>query len=86
MYSCGSLAPKLKKGGCSDCHVSRGSEPWEYSDGCIYLIRELAQRKPDKAEQCLPNIVELLRLEHFGDAGYLHTTIWKQLPAIAKVK
>lgn len=23
VYSCGSLAPKLKKGGCSDCEVRR---------------------------------------------------------------
>lgn len=84
MYSCGSLAPKLKKGGCSDCHVSRSSEPWEHSDGCVYLIRELGQRKPEMIEKYMPNIVQLLRADHFGDAAYLHTTVWKQLPAIAK--
>lgn len=25
VYSCGSLAPKLKKGGCSDCQVRKGT-------------------------------------------------------------
>lgn len=34
MYSCGSLAPKLKrKGGCMDCGYQRPQEPWELSDG-----------------------------------------------------
>lgn len=34
MYSCGSLAPKLKrKGGCMDHGFQRPQEPWEMSDG-----------------------------------------------------
>jgi len=45
LYSCGSLAPKLKKrshGGCSDCKVNRDRMPWEATDGCIYMLRELS--------------------------------------------
>ena len=36
VYSCGSLAPKLRKGGCMDHGHSRKKEPWEATDGgCI---------------------------------------------------
>lgn len=46
MYSCGSLAPKLKRGaGCMDHGFARKKEPWEHTDGCIYLLRELSRSK-----------------------------------------
>ena len=36
LFSCGSLAPKLKrKGGCMDCDFSRPQEPWETTDGYV---------------------------------------------------
>ena len=46
LYSCGSLAPKLRKSGagrigCSSCSVNRSKQPWEATDGCIYLLREI---------------------------------------------
>lgn len=57
LFSCGSLAPKLKKGsdavgrktgagriGCSSCDVTRDRQLWEATDGAIYLIRELVVR------------------------------------------
>ena len=44
LYSCGSLAPKLKRGGgCMDHGFQRNTEAWERSDGCVYLIRELSK-------------------------------------------
>ncbi|KAB7504067.1 hypothetical protein Anas_09508 [Armadillidium nasatum] len=42
MYSCGSLAPKMGRGGCSDCRFRRASQEWEKADGSIYLIGELS--------------------------------------------
>ena len=33
MYSCGSLAPKMKRGGCMDSTFHRTSQPWERSEG-----------------------------------------------------
>ena len=51
LYSCGSLAPKLNKRkegagriGCSSCAVDREKQPWEATDGSIYMIRELVTR------------------------------------------
>ena len=36
VFSCGSLAPKLKrKGGCMDCGFLRPHEPWEGTDGSV---------------------------------------------------
>ena len=33
MYSCGSLAPKMKRAGCMDSAFHRPSQPWERSEG-----------------------------------------------------
>ena len=43
MYSCGSLAPKMGKGGggCSDSKFQKKAEPWEFADGCAHLHAEL---------------------------------------------
>ena len=44
MYSCGSLAPKMKAtgGGCSAAHgFSREAEKWEVADGCVMLFSEV---------------------------------------------
>lgn len=44
MYSCGSLAPKLRRGGgCMDHGFSRPKEPWEEADGGLRLWRRIAQ-------------------------------------------
>lgn len=42
MYSCGSLAPKLRRGGgCSDHGFVRPKEGWEVSEGGLLVWREL---------------------------------------------
>lgn len=44
MYSCGSLAPKLRRGGgCMDHGFSRPKEPWEETDGGVRLWRYIAE-------------------------------------------
>ena len=44
MFSCGSLAPKLKRGGgCMDHGFSRHTEPWEKTDGCVCLLKALSK-------------------------------------------
>ena len=102
LYSCGSLAPKLRKGGagrigCSSCVVNRPKAPWEATDGCVYLLRELCVRFPteDSTERegvvvtdatLLPLVTELAdvcRLSHYPQSDDLRTTLWRQLPSIA---
>ncbi|KAL9191093.1 hypothetical protein ACHAXT_000799 [Thalassiosira profunda] len=103
LYSCGSLAPKLRKGGagrigCSSCVVDRPKAPWEATDGCIYLLRELCIRfanRDDTAREdvvmsddiLLPIMTELAdvcRLSHYPQSDDLRTTLWRQLPPIAE--
>ncbi|CAM9672855.1 unnamed protein product, partial [Discosporangium mesarthrocarpum] len=83
VFSCGSLAPKLRKGGCSDCEVTRPSMPWEYSDGGIYLVRELCAVDPDKAIAFFEEMVCVVGLTHFVQADTLRETLWKELPVMA---
>lgn len=82
VYSCGSLAPKLRKGGCSDCRFHRPKEPWEYTDGIIYLVRELCMTRPEYAESCLPTLAQVATHRHFPQSSTLRETLWKALPII----
>lgn len=86
VFSCGSLAPKLRKGGCMDHGFSRTKQPWEATDGAIYLLRELAAFKPDAAAPFMPELADVARVRHFLHFTSLQETVWKQLPAIARVR
>ena len=107
LYSCGSLAPKLKKKagagriGCGNCEVDRPKQPWEATDGCVYLIRELIETcsQPDSVqpplsdELLLPLLQEMAdtcRVSHFPQSDELRATLWRQLPgmmmAVGKVR
>ena len=55
MYSCGSLAPKLKKGGGdTDYGFGNIQQPWEMSDGAIYLLTHISSIKPLLVLQFFP--------------------------------
>jgi hypothetical protein len=99
LYSCGSLAPKLKKKagagriGCGNCEVDRPKQPWEATDGCLYLIRELIETcsEPDSSlpplsdEILLPllrEVADVCRVSHFPQGEDLRTTLWRQLPSM----
>lgn len=99
LYSCGSLAPKLKKKagagriGCSNCDVNRPKQPWEATDGCLYLIRELIDTcgqedstlPPLSDELILPlmrEIADVCRASHFPQSDEMRATLWRQLPGM----
>lgn len=84
VFSCGSLAPKLKrKGGCMDCDFTKEQEPWEATDGCVYLMRELAGISPETVIEQLPMLAEVAREHDFADHVHLLETIWNQLTVVA---
>lgn len=86
MYSCGSLAPKMGRGGCSDCRFRRPSQPWERADGCLYLLAELSSL-PMLAEEMakmLPLVVTACSHKHYTAHLNLLETLCKTLPTIAK--
>lgn len=103
LYSCGSLAPKLGKKsgagriGCSSCGITRPKAPWEATDGCVYLLRELVilgcgeeNTNPELTlsdEVLLPLLTELAdvcRVQHFPQSDDLRATLWRQLPSMAR--
>eukprot|EP00163_Fabomonas_tropica_P005317 TRINITY_DN14826_c0_g2_i1.p1 TRINITY_DN14826_c0_g2~~TRINITY_DN14826_c0_g2_i1.p1 ORF type:complete len:711 (-),score=131.78 TRINITY_DN14826_c0_g2_i1:100-2232(-) len=84
-FSCGSLAPKLRRGGgCMDHGFVRPKQPWESTDGCVYLLRELAQYSPKLAAEFLPTLAQVASIRSFAHYHLMLETIFKQLPTIAK--
>ena len=83
MFSCGSLAPK-NRGGCMDHGVLRAKEPWEASDGTVFLLRELAAVTPAAVAERLPALAQLAGMQHFEHAPKLRETVWSCLPVIAR--
>lgn len=62
-----------------DLQVTRPSEPWEFSDGAVYLVRELCVANPDMGVLFFEEIADIARLTHFVQADCLRETIWKQV-------
>ena len=87
MYSCGSLAPKMNRGGgCSNHSFKRDSQPWEMTDGCFYAVAELAKVKCalKPATNCLPLIAKAAGFRHYNQHFHLLETLCCQLPLIAE--
>ncbi|EME26677.1 hypothetical protein Gasu2_00370 [Galdieria sulphuraria] len=76
MYSCGSLAPKLKGGHSCDRRNRRTKEPWEESDGGLRLWRLLFLKRPKEACALIPLSVEIFEHLEFAKASYLLDTFW----------
>ena len=98
LFSCGSLAPKGPRrdngggfvsagriaGGCGDCMVNRDREPWENSDGAVYLVRELAPFLDDKqVVEIMGEVVAVMEGSyHFPEGSILRATVFTCLPEI----
>lgn len=86
MYSCGSLAPKMGRGGgCMDHKFRKPPEPWELADGCVNLIAELSSL-PEMASfitSLLPLVAKAASFHHYTQHLYFLETICKKLPVIA---
>ncbi|KAK9823094.1 hypothetical protein WJX72_000228 [[Myrmecia] bisecta] len=90
MFYKGAVTARKREGsidyscGCMDYGIRRAKEPWEASDGAIYLLRELAEAAPQHVPEFLPVFAEVVRLDHYAHCRQLQETAWKQLPKIAK--
>jgi hypothetical protein len=84
MFSCGSLAPKLKRGGgCMDHGFTRAKEPWEHSDGCIYLLRELSgSKRAALLANYLDSLSELAYVDHFKHSAHMKENLFKSVTKI----
>lgn len=63
--------------------VCRPKQPWEASDGAIYLMRALATVDAAATAKLLPTLAELASVCHFDHATKLRETLWNCLPLIA---
>lgn len=87
MYSCGSLAPRMKRGGgCTDHTFQKPSQPWEKGEGCVHLVRELSALK-----EAAPHLDVLLLLvakaaehRHYVQHHSFLESVFKQMPSIAR--
>jgi hypothetical protein len=89
MFSCGSLAPKMGRGGgggCGDCKFRKPSEPWEAADGYLYLASELASVDgcAEMVASTLPKLEEAVRHKHYTMHFSFLETLAKVLPTIGK--
>lgn len=86
MYSCGSLAPKMRAGGCSASHhFRRDARPWELSDGCIRLVAELSQSPAfhQLVLHSLPSVARAATCRHYSQHVQLISTVCYSLVRIA---
>ena len=92
MYSCGSLAPKMKgtgsSGGCSDCKFQKETEPWEVADGAVLLFCELTNIQSCREKIIKSNLVQKIanasRHRHYVAHYFFLETVLKTLPLIAQ--
>ncbi|XP_063218137.1 uncharacterized protein LOC134528448 isoform X1 [Bacillus rossius redtenbacheri] len=86
MYSCGSLAPRMGRGGCSDHKFRRPSQPWEMADGCVHMLAELSQvaETSPAVFNTLPLVAEACHHRHYTHHLVFIETVCKQLPVIAR--
>lgn len=61
-------------------HEHRTKEPWESTDGAVYLVRELCSVAPETAVKLLPLVADVAILRHFPQTAVLQETVWKQVP------
>lgn len=65
-----------------DHGFTRGMEPWEMSDGCCFLIREMSLTGEKAAGLVFDNIqtmVDLCLVDHFKHAQTMKENIFKSL-------
>ena len=98
MYSCGSLAPKMKAGGgCSASHgYTRPAEPWEIADGNVRLFAELcssietnddkkspvATQHPLEKNDMIKKLVDVTRHRGYKQSDILLETVCTNLSKI----
>ncbi|XP_005089198.1 uncharacterized protein LOC101848704 [Aplysia californica] len=87
MYSCGSLAPKMGRGGgCMDHKFRKPSEPWELADGCVNLLAELSHvpAVTAKVGNLVPAMATACNTKDYTHYNNFLETVCRQLPNLAK--
>ena len=67
-----------------DYGFKREKQPWEASDGAVYLLAGLSEIQPAEVPSLMPDLAEVAMLDHWPQARSLQTTIWSQLPRLMR--
>ena len=79
-YSCGSLAPKMKRGGgCMDHGFLRDKQPWEYTEGVVFLAKDLAAIDFALIQPLAEQLCDVCRMEVNEN---LKQTFWRNFAAL----
>lgn len=65
-----------------DYGFKREKQPWEASDGAVYLLAGLAEVAPQEVPGFMPSLAEVALLDHWPQSRALQATIWRQVPHI----
>ncbi|CAL1530399.1 unnamed protein product [Lymnaea stagnalis] len=87
MYSCGSLAPKMGRGGgCMDHKFRKPPQPWELADGCVHLLAELSHVPSvnGQVSKMIPVLVKACNMKSYTHYPNFLETVCKQLLNIAE--
>ncbi|KAH9503018.1 hypothetical protein Btru_072633 [Bulinus truncatus] len=87
MYSCGSLAPKMGRGGgCMDHKFRKPPQPWELADGCVNLLAELSHipSVSGQVSKLIPAMANACNIKNYTRYPNFLETVCKQLPNIAQ--
>lgn len=69
-----------------DHGFTRAKEPWEASDGAVYLFRETAARvDAARLEEFWPVLHDMATMRHFAHAEKLWTTLYTCLPRVVEI-
>lgn len=65
-----------------DYGFKREKQPWEASDGAVYLLAGLAEVAPQEVPGFMLSLAEIALLDHWPQSRALQATIWRQVPRI----
>ena len=66
-----------------DHGFARAKEPWEHSDGCIYLVRELSRSKRAAlVANYLDSLSDLGYVDHFKHSTHMKENLFKSVRTI----
>ena len=66
-----------------DHGFARAKEPWEHTDGCIYLVRELTRSKRAAlVANYLDSLSEIGYVDHFKHSAHMKENLFKSVTTI----
>jgi len=69
---------------CFGYMCQHGHEPWQYTDGCIFLLKELISINPQYFNVFIYQICEIASMRSYPQLPQIQQTIWNNISLMAK--